>query len=187
VQFGVEFFNFETLYVRLLDLLGDPQRQVEDTARFQILRCVAATLRESGQLELFGQIAHRPGFLGLLAGLIHELKQGLVQPDRFTQVAQQPKDRDLARIYAAYQSFLQQKNLVDRHGAGWLAIDHLERGNRLPVRVDLLVVDGFDQFNRVHTRLLAALARQVSRTVLTLTGSPDGGRRFRRLRPASAS
>ncbi len=46
VQFGVEFFDFETLYLRLLDLLGRPQRLVEDTARFQILHHVATTLRE---------------------------------------------------------------------------------------------------------------------------------------------
>jgi ATP-dependent helicase/DNAse subunit B len=183
VQFGVEFFDFETLYMRLLDLLGSPQRQVEDTARFQILRHVTAGLRARGALELFGEIAHMPGFIGLLAGLIHELKQGLVQPDQFEQVAHHPgaKDRDLARIYAAYQDFLQDNHLVDRHGAGWLAVDHLERGGGLPVPVDLLVVDGFDQFNRVHIRLLTALARQVSRTLLTLTGTPgEPGRRFRR-------
>jgi ATP-dependent helicase/nuclease subunit B len=181
VQFGVEFFDFETLYLRLLDLLGRPQRLIEDTARFQILRHVTTTLRDQGPLELFGEIAHTPGFIGLLAGLIHELKQGLVQPEDFAHVAGNPKDRDLARIYAAYQSFLQDKNLVDRHGAGWLAVAHLARGETLPVRVDLLVVDGFDQLNRVHIALLTALARQVSRTVLTLTGTDDqAGRRFRR-------
>ncbi len=183
VQFGVEFFDFETLYLRLLDLLGRPQRLVEDTARFQILRHVTTTLRDRGELALFGKIAHTPGFIGLLAGLIHELKQGLVQPDHFVRVAETlgPKDRDLARIYAAYQAFLQVNNLVDRHGAGWLAIAHLARGEKLPVRVDLLVVDGFDQLNRVHIALLTALARQVKRTVLTLTGTNDhAGRRFRR-------
>jgi ATP-dependent helicase/nuclease subunit B len=179
VQFGVEFFDFETLYLRLLDLLGRPQRLVEDTARFQILRHVTTTLRDQGELELFGEIAHTPGFIGLLAGLIHELKQGLVQPEDFARAANNPKDRDLARIYAAYQTFLQDKNLVDRHGAGWLAVAHLARGEKLPVRVDLLVVDGFDQLNRVHIALLTALARQVSRSVLTLTDD-QAGRRFRR-------
>jgi ATP-dependent helicase/DNAse subunit B len=186
-QFGVEFFDFEKLYIRLLDLLGDPQRRVEETAHFQLLRHITTRLRDQGQLELFSQIAHLPGFIGLLAGLISELKQGLVQPDHFRQVADQfgPKDRDLAKIYAAYQQFLQDRALVDRHGAGWRAVAHLQRGERLPTRVDLLVVDGFDQFNRVHTHLLAALAGQIKQTVLTLAAAP-GTRQFRRFEQTRA-
>ncbi|MBN1202989.1 MAG: PD-(D/E)XK nuclease family protein [Anaerolineae bacterium] len=187
VQFGVEFFNFYTLYGRLLDMAGDPQRQVSDAARYNILRAITTTLQARGELELFGEIAHLSGFIGLAAGLINELKQGLVLPEDFEQVAaaRGPKDRDLARIYSGYQRFLQDRHLVDRHGAGWLAVEHLQTGGALGQaikdNVELLVVDGFDQFNRVHVQLLTALARQVKRTVLTLTRAPgDQGRRFRR-------
>lgn len=189
VQFGVEFFNFERLYARVLDLLGDPQRQVEDTSRYQILRHVTAGLAARGDLELFGEIAEMPGFISLLAGLIHELKQGMVQPETFKEVAASfgAKDRDLARIYAGYQDFLRDRSLVDRHGAGWLAVEHLERGDRLPVPVDLLVVDGFDQFHCVHVRLLTALAGQVPQTVLTLADVPgEPGRHFRRFEQTRA-
>ncbi len=189
VQFGVEFFNFEALYARLLDLLGDPQRMVDDTARYQILRRVIGDLQAREELALFGEIAATPGFVGLSANLIHELKQGLILPQRFCDVADRrgPKDRDLARLYVGYQQFLQDRHLVDRHGAGWVAVDHLERGDRPPLDVDLLVVDGFDQFNQVHIRLLTALARQVKRTVLTLTEVPgEVGRRFRRFEQTRA-
>ena len=183
VQFGIEFFNFYELYGRILSLAGDPQRQVADTARYRILRHITARLHQRGELELFGPIATLPGFIGLLAGLIHELKQGLVQPEKFTEVAQPrgPKDRDLARIYSQYQQFLQDKHLVDRHGAGWLAVHHLETSPRLASHIDLLVVDGFDQFNGVNLRLVTLLAQQVPRCVLTLTDAPgEQGRRFRR-------
>ncbi|MBN1681267.1 MAG: PD-(D/E)XK nuclease family protein [Anaerolineae bacterium] len=190
VQFGVEFFDFYGLYDRLLALAGDPQRQVADTARYQILRHITGGLRDRGELELFGPIAHMPGFIGLLAGLIHELKQGLVQPEDFARVAAErgPKDRDLARLYAAYQQFLQDRRLVDRHGAGWLAVEYLKHNPKLAAHVDLLVVDGFDQFNGVHIALLTQLAQQVRQSVLTLVqaGEPDAGepgeigRRFRR-------
>jgi ATP-dependent helicase/DNAse subunit B len=183
VQFGVEFFNVEALYARLLDLFGDPQRQIGDTALYQILRSIAADLTARGELEHYAEIAQKPGFIGQVAGLIHDLKQDLIRPEQFAQVARSrgPKDRDLARIYAAYQAFLRERGLVDRHGAGWLAVEHLERGDPLPVPLDLLVVDGFDQFDQVHVRLLAALARRAGRTVLTLVGTPgEAGRRFRR-------
>jgi ATP-dependent helicase/DNAse subunit B len=183
VQFGVEFFNFYDLYEHLLDLAGDPQRLIGDTARYQILRFIAAGLRDRGDLERFGGIAALPGFVGLLGGLINELKQGLVFPDAFERAAltRGPKDRDLARIYSGYQDFLRHQRLVDRHGAGWVALDHLENGDPLAAHVDLLIVDGFDQFNMVHARLLAALARQVKRTLITLTYVPgEMGQRFRR-------
>lgn len=191
--FGVECFTFEALYVRVLDLLGDPQRLVDNAARYQILRTVIDDLRARDDLELFGPVAHLPGFIGLLAGLIHELKQGLVFPDRFAAVAvtRDPKDRDIARIYTAYQDFLRAHRLVDRHGAGWLAVEHLNNGvpfageGQLP---GLLVVDGFDQFNRVHQHLLTALARRLPRTLLTLTVVPgDLGRHFRRFEQTYAS
>jgi ATP-dependent helicase/DNAse subunit B len=183
VQFGVEFFNVEMLYARLLDLFGDPQRQIGDTALYHILRFITTDLAARGELEHYAEIARLPGFIGQVAGLIHDLKQDLIRPEQFSQVAQArgPKDRDLARIYAAYQAFLRERSLVDRHGAGWLAVEHLERSDPLPVPLDLLVVDGFDQFDQVHVRLLAALARRAGRTVLTLVGTPgETGRRFRR-------
>ena len=183
MQFGVEFFNVELLYARLLDLFGNPQRQIGDTALYHILRAITADLATRGELEHYAEIALMPGFIGQVAGLIHDLKQDLIRPEQFAHVAEArgPKDRDLARIYAAYQAFLRERSLVDRHGAGWLAVDHLEGGDPLPVPLDLLVVDGFDQFDQVHVRLLAALARRAGRTVLTLVGTPaEAGRRFRR-------
>lgn len=189
VQFGVEFFDFDRLYARLLDLAGDPQRHVDDTARFQILRAVIADLAARGALELYGPIAHTPGFIGLVAGLLHELKQGLADPEQVRDVAagRGPKDRDLALIYAGYQAFLQARRLVDRHGAGWLALEYLEADPPLRPAVDLLVVDGFDQFNQVHVRVLTALARQVKQAVLTLTDvQPEPGRRFRRFEQTRA-
>src|SRR5258708_1385465 len=39
-HFGVEFFDFYALYMRLLEMVGQPQRRVKDAARFRILRSV---------------------------------------------------------------------------------------------------------------------------------------------------
>ena len=189
VQFGVEFFNFNDLYGRLLDLFGNPQRQIGETARYQVLRAITTWLADNGALEVFGPIAGTSGFIGLVAGLIHELKQELILPEAFAAAAETrtPKDRDLARIYATYQQFLQERRLVDRHGAGWLAVEMVEHAAALPLTPDLLVVDGFDQFNRVHVRLLTALARHIPQTILTLTQAPGAhGRRFRRLEQTRA-
>ena len=60
VQFGVEFYTFHQLYARLLELAGNPQRQIEGTARYRILHHVVTGLQARGELELFGQIASLP-------------------------------------------------------------------------------------------------------------------------------
>ncbi len=184
VQFGVEIFDFYTLYARLLDLAGDPQRQLDESARHHVLRTVGEDLRDHDGLEVFGEIAHLPGFVVEIGSLISELKQGLVTPEAFAAASgsRAARDRDLARIYAEYQDFLLRHRLVDRHGAGWLALEHVERDPGLASHVRLLVVDGFDQFNALHARLVSALARQAQRTVLTLTHtSPAPGRHFARI------
>ncbi|MCC6798935.1 MAG: PD-(D/E)XK nuclease family protein [Anaerolineae bacterium] len=183
VLFGVEFFNFEALYHRLLDRAGDPQRAIGRAAGTQALRRVIERLCDEGALELFGPIARTPGFVALAARLVGELKQALVTPEAYTGAASQlgPKDRDLARIYAAYQAFLQSYRLVDGHGAGWVALGHVRGGAAPTSDVQLLAIDGFDQFNRLHVELLTALARQTERTVLTLTQLDDQrAPRFRR-------
>ncbi|HML21752.1 MAG TPA: hypothetical protein PKD09_08900, partial [Aggregatilinea sp.] len=182
VQFGVEIFDFYTLYARLLDLAGDPQRQLDESARHHVLRAVGEELRDRDGLEVFGQIAHLPGFVAEIGSLISELKQGLVTPEALASGAHNARERDLAQIYAHYQEFLLRHQLVDRHGAGWLALEHVEREPKLASHVQLLVVDGFDQFNALHARLVSALARQVKRTVLTLTRTDSApGRHFVRL------
>src|SRR5690606_31098519 len=171
VLFGVEFFNFEALYKRVLDRAGDPQHAINGTARTHVLRRVIERLSADGRLELFGPIAGTPGFVAWVGRLVSELKQGLVSPETYLNAAagRGPKDRDLALIYDAYQSFLRERRLVDSHGAGWLALEHVRNGSARTDDVQLLVVDGFDQFNRLHVELLTALARTIERTIVTLT------------------
>src|SRR5438874_2202369 len=72
-HFGVEFFDFYDLYARLLELGGEPQRRVKDTARFRILRYVLSNTQD--QLTHFKAIAQAPGFIALIANFIQELKQ----------------------------------------------------------------------------------------------------------------
>ncbi len=188
VYFNVEFFSFYTLYARLLDSAGRPQRELDDLARRRLLRIILEQLRQSGQLELYQAIATKPGFVQIVAQFIYELKQNLIEPHVFERAAQagSAKDRDLHRIYQAYQTMLQQHDLVDREGLGWLALDALAEPNAVGQEVELFIVDGYDQFNLLQTRLLAALAGRVQQMVITLpwlgSSGDAAGRRFEQAR-----
>lgn len=182
VYFNIHFFNFYSLYTHLLDAARQPQRHLEDTVRRTLLRSILITLQHKGQLEVFGGIAHTPGFVRIIAEFIYELKQNVVYPEHFEQAAQSGKDRDLARIYSAYQRTLQQHNLVDREGEGWRALSLVEENPEIGKDVNLLLVDGYDQFTPLQAELLTALASRAHDTLITLTTVPwreqTTGRRF---------
>jgi ATP-dependent helicase/DNAse subunit B len=167
--FGVEVFDFYALYTRLLQATGNPERRVQETARFRILRHVI----ESMPLEYFGNIGTTPGFVRTVAAFIQEAKQAKVYPEHLQAAAQTPKDRELAAIYANYQQFLREKQLVDSEGEGWLALEKVSRSAVLPLRVHQLIVDGFDQLTLVQTELLAALAQRIDQVIITLTYEPE--------------
>jgi ATP-dependent helicase/nuclease subunit B len=170
-HFGVEYFNFYDLYARLLDMAQIPQRRIEDAARFRILR----NILEEHQHELgyFESIAIQPGFIRIVADFIKELKQAQILPDDFSAAETSERGRDLGIIYGKYQTMLRERHLVDRDGEGWLALAQLEKQPNLAAEIDLLIVDGYDQFNIVQARLINMLAARVRKAMLTLTYQPE--------------
>ncbi len=185
IFFNITFFSFYTLYAHLLDIAGIPQREVDNTVRLRLLRYILDDLKRGQQLQVFDQIADKPGFVRIVADFIYELKQNVVKPEDFSAAAERgsPKDRDLARIYSAYQKILLDKDLVDREGEGWLALTEVESKPRLGSNIALLIADGFDQFNPLQAQLLSLLATRAQRTLVTLPIVPGRettvGRRFR--------
>ncbi|HEX2618528.1 MAG TPA: hypothetical protein VHL11_00240, partial [Phototrophicaceae bacterium] len=187
LYFNVEFFNFYELYRRLLNIARQPARGLADSARFGLLRMVIGQLKAEGALPLYSAIADTPGFLRIVADLIFELKQNQVYPDAFLKAAgvtRSRKDNELAAIYDRYQQILREYNLVDREGEGWLALERLKNLDSKTLALDLLVVDGFDQFTVVQAKLLQELSYSAADTLVTLTSVPgrEGtiGRRFQR-------
>ncbi|MDX2139056.1 MAG: PD-(D/E)XK nuclease family protein [Chloroflexota bacterium] len=182
--FNVEFFTFYGLYHHLLESAGKPQRILDHAARYRLLRLIVNEMERAGELEVFGRIAHTPGFVRVLSRFIDELKQLLTEPMAFATAAANDYDREIGRIYDRYHYLLQQYDLVDTEGEGWVAREELENYRRLARDVDLLVVDGYDQFNPLQADLLTQLAARVGETLVTLTGVPGRettiGKRFQR-------
>src|SRR5579871_4298630 len=179
--FNVEIFNFYSLYKHVLASTGRPQRGLDDTARFGLIRALLADLYSDGG-GLFGGIAHMPGFIQIIATFTYELKQNLITPEAFQAAAKTDKELELATIYTEYQLALRKHDLVDKEGEGWLALEALENLPQIGRAVDLLIVDGYDQFNRLQAELLTVLGSQARESLVTLTTIPGReatiGRRF---------
>ncbi|MDQ7027490.1 MAG: PD-(D/E)XK nuclease family protein [Anaerolineae bacterium] len=172
VYFNAEFFNFYEVNARILNLAGIPQRRIQESARFALIRKILQDMLDEGKLETFKPIAKISGFLRVIADLIYELKQNRVVPAVYQRAAMTQKDRELAEIYAIYQDLMHKHHLVDIEGEGWLALATVEAQENLASHVDLLLVDGYDQFTPVQAAMLAALSKQVKEVVITLTKAP---------------
>ncbi len=84
VYFNVDTFNFYSLYRRLLALAGNPQRCLDDAARYDLIRVVLAELYPNESSDgSFAGIAHTPGFVSIVAAFLFELKQNLIFPEHF--------------------------------------------------------------------------------------------------------
>lgn len=191
--FNVEFFNFYELYRYLLHVAAVPSRCLTDAAQAAVMRAVIA--HEQANLTHFAPIADRAGFARIVGDLIYELKQNRITPQAFQAAARDAKDHDLARIYSAYQNALIAFDLVDREGEGWLALECVQQIHDAPddqtrrirkrlkdALPEMLIVDGFDQFNPLQVALLVELTRCTRETWVTLTRVPARentiGRRF---------
>ncbi len=182
VHFNISFFSFYNLYAHLLDIVGRPQRRLDQTTRLRLLNALLTDLHHAGQLKLFHKIADKPGFTEIIADFIFELKQNLIYPESFTQGATSDKDRDLATIYMTYQQTLRQNDLVDRDGEGWLALDALRSEPQKMPDLALLLVDGYDQFTPLQADLITLLVSHAESALVTLPTVPGRektvGRRF---------
>jgi ATP-dependent helicase/nuclease subunit B len=180
--FNVEFFNFYELNTRILNITHVPIRRIHEPARLGLVRTIAEQLYEAGELQIFGQIWHTPGFVSMVAQSIYELKQNLIESNVFASKVRTQKDYELAQIYLRYQDVLQAKSLVDREGEGWLAEIATQYPDQEFKKVRLLLVDGYDQFNVVQARVLANLAKHIENVTVTLTTVPQReqtiGKRF---------
>lgn len=161
--FGVQYFTFYELYTHLLDELVIPQHQIELNSVYQVVRRLMRGL----DLQYLAPIADKAGFLDLVVRLIYELKQARIFPKQFAEVASTPKEHDLALIYSAYQDWVTDQEVVDREGAGWLALEKLDHTSIQ--LADLLVVDGFLQFSPLQAQLLQTLTQHMGETIVTLT------------------
>ncbi|MBK8023359.1 MAG: hypothetical protein IPK19_18490 [Chloroflexi bacterium] len=174
VSFNIEYFNFYTLYRRILAAARQPGRTLAPTARGGLIRALLRSRFDDS--PVFGSIIGTPGLARAVGDLIDELKQHRVFPDTFFDASLSPRELELAGIYKAYQQLLIDYDLIDREGEGWLAVEALQDQPRLATDVRLLVVDGYDQFNPLQAALLAELDRQVGETLITLTHLPGAER-----------
>jgi ATP-dependent helicase/nuclease subunit B len=171
-----QVLEFHELADRLLSAAGRPVRRISELARRQVIRQCLEGLDKKNAAVL-GASRLTPGLVQSLDGLFRELKAARVEPDAFgTALAgglRTPRNRVLAMLYDAYQKALQAREVYDDAGQFWHAAALVAEEKFGPFAdLEILVVDGFQDFAPAQLDMLHALAGRARRTILTLTWEP---------------
>jgi len=169
---GVEIKTFHGIYAELLARQGQPIPVLFKQVQYRILRNAIDDLHSEGALAHYAPLRHKPGFLRRLRELILELKQAFIKPEDLSAALMGEPARltELASLYLRYQDWIGSSGWPDAEGQSWMATKALEKDPALASHVRLLIVDGFDEFNRTQLAVLEQLAQRSPETIVTLTG-----------------
>lgn len=165
-----QFFSLACLLLRRANL---PYALAGDTLRRRLLRRLLRRLAAAGELPIMGAAALRPGFVLLIDELIGDLRAADLDPAALAAAGVTRYDGEVATILRAYLAEMAAIGYADLHGLLARARDALRRDPALLAGLELLVVDGFDQFTPLQLSLLLEVLQSVERALITLGGEAE--------------
>ena len=156
---------------------------LDDTfKRLLLVQQCLDTLAPDGPLELLDDAAQGSGLTRHLLEVINRLKQTAIEPDDFRKRTEplqhhNPFHELVAVVYEAYQHALKEAGAYDVPGLYWEAVLRCEKGEPAALRdVDVLILDGFDDFTPSEFRFIAGLEAHVGTLVFGLNYDEAPGR-----------
>ncbi len=175
VCFAPNILTFDRFAVRILEAAGRPASPISPVMKRLLIRRIAASLQEQGELRYFQPIVGTTGFFDVISSFISELKREEIWPETFVEACQQRtsnlarRDLEVGLIYTRYQQQLAEQNWYDNEGRFWLARTALGDGVRGPFAdVQTLIVDGFADFTQTQYEILGYLASWIDEIFISL-------------------
>jgi len=175
----VRVATFQDLYVEILERIGQSLPVAGASMRHHLLQEVIHDLNETGQITHFAPICNLPGFQKETQNRIAELKRARVEPKYLFEIAENQSDSgliDLAKIYGAYQTKLQNLGWTDTAGLSEYALKALSSDAKALTDISLLIVDGFDNFDNSQLSVLKFVTERTAESWITLPGTPEMAR-----------
>ena len=172
---GVTVNTFGSLYREILEQGKSVSPLAPPAVIHQLVRKAVGQVFHTGALQHYAEIRHTPGFIRALSKRIIVLKRELINPDAFEQVTQSfpPRIQEIALIFGAYQSLLQETNWTDPEGMGWNALELIQSKPEACPDWPLLILDGFDSFTATQLQIIEVLATHIPEILITLPGSSE--------------
>lgn len=176
---GRRVMTFEDFAEWLLRCEGIDATPIRDLERRLVLEEAVARARASGKLDHLGANAESEGFLTHIQRIIEQLKQAAIDPEKFREIIARrrigsPFDPVVADVYAAYQEVLHEAGLFDRIGVLWqAALLCAEKRPATLGSMEVLLLDGFDDFTPSQFRLLKHLEPHLTEFVFGVNAEPE--------------
>lgn len=168
---NVRIATFRDLYLEIIEQPGLPLHpQVSSSMQYWLIQAaVHQTI-----LTYFSPIRSLPGLTRSMQSLITELQRAMVTPGDLMAKAYptRPGHTELAGVYQSYLDLLESIGWMSSEELAGEALRALTIAPRLLADWDLVIVDGFDWFERAQVRTLQALSERVQRLLITLPGDP---------------
>jgi ATP-dependent helicase/DNAse subunit B len=169
---GARVETMDALVEEILMRAGEPRPRANKLVARRLIGQLLTDMARRGALEHYGPIADSIGLTRSLQARIEELTRAAVKPDDLAHFAQTQGNAglsDIARVFAEYQERLASYGWDDAGGPVAKAAGHLEQDPDLLADIRLIVLDGFEGYQRTQLALLAALAGAAD-LMITLTG-----------------
>lgn len=175
---GVHVGTFRSIYIEILETAGKFVPVITPALEHRLVQQMIDEAYDAGELEHYGPIRQKPGFILALQDAFAELRSALVYPDQFLEYTQSstPAANELALIYCRFLTRIHELNWIDQEGQSWLAISALEKNPQAASGISLVVVDGFTSFTAVRRKFLQLLSEQVGDMLITLPGEQESPR-----------
>ena len=174
----VEILSLNRLFTRVLTECGGAKRRMISREGRQML--LAKILAEdSGELDVFGELAENPDFISMANDFIFEVKQYGFTPDALEEAAETVSEKkilrrklgDIVRVYSDYEKAIEGK-YVDTEDRVSLVAEKIP-GSEL-VRGAGVWIYGFDYFTPKNIEIISALLRTAEDVNVVLTYSEGG-------------
>ena len=183
---NVETMGMDTLASKLMNLNGGTDYKelsrrsqeliVQDIIDYMMENKQLTGMTTHKQLEYFGSLAHKTGFVKAMTSLVSQLSRcGATKDDIYGQIQKsfeedelKGKDLGVCNFYLLYRQYLENNNWYDLEGKYRLAMEMLQKQDcKIPWK-HIYICDFFS-LDQVQINFLQALAKHVDDLVISMS------------------
>ncbi len=169
-----EVSTFHDFSKSILERSAGGKLLIENPLVNQIIRHVIDRTDANNRLVYYAVIQETPGFTKVVAETFIQLEKNLVTPEYFEENALTVAQVEISRIYSEYRRFLDESGWVSPAGLLRIAAEILKTQPELSGGLPLLIIDGFDSFDKDQLYLIRTLEPLTGQMLITLPGAAEG-------------
>lgn len=174
------FVLFEGLCRILADRFRIRRKTIGNIGRNIVMKRVLHSLADQNELEVFSPLITSEGFLQDMLELVSAFKSSNTRPEDFKSAfdgyEMTSKDRDISRIYEAFQNELKTFGVIEQADLALIVLDNLKSCKNLQEvlkGIEFLVFDGFFDFSPVERGIIQELRKCVENIFICLEADPQ--------------